>query len=98
MTKTEDADIRELQIQMKAVTDDISEMKQDIKTILMNQDNAYNQLKEQKADKSELKTFKWVTVPLTILATTIITLLVQDYFNSRPTPAQPQSIEMTNER
>lgn len=78
-TKSENADIAVLQTQMTSVESDVTDIKKDVKTILENLDTTY-------VKKNEFKAFKWTTIPITIVATVVITFLATSFLQSLNKP------------
>lgn len=68
-TKSENADIAVLQEQMKGMTEDMGDVKSDVKKILDRLDNSY-------VKKEEFRAFKWTTIPITIIVSVVLTFLV----------------------
>lgn len=80
-----------LQDQMDTVKSTLVEVRDDVK-------NIKTSLEERYALKSELKSFKYVTIPLVILVTAIITGLVYYYLThgkSIAPPVEPTSTSTT---
>lgn len=83
---SKDPEIAVLQSQMGEVLSQLKDIntKLDVQT---NKDQTY-------ATKGELRTFKWITVPLIIILTAVITALVSFYFSHQDS-ILPQSTSQT---
>lgn len=77
-TKSENADIAVLQTQMESLDNRSKATEVKVDLILERLENTY-------AKKTELRTFKWIIVPLAVLLSTTLTFLVTFYFSHQAT-------------
>lgn len=92
----------ELQTQMKDVQSDVADIKQGqedgFKDILNKFTELEKGLEKKYAHKSELKTFKWVTLPVALIATTVLTFLITYFLQNiskKGTANNPTTSETT---
>lgn len=103
MTKSDNADIRELQTQMVDVNNKIDEVKADVKTLIAKFDEQKNlqveidYLKNEVKDLKKRRTFINLVVPIicTVLASTFTFLLISFINHLQPTSSTSSTTTTT---